>query len=449
MRRRPLVVAAVALLGLGFLSAGGIAAADPVSPPTLAPAATPPVPVPGPSPSRSTGPSPGPSGVPTGPAVHCPRTTGTTIQFCFTYGADRTSWYWKDQHDQAVAVGPLGQRVRLPDPQAADTLPSAVRQGDATKLSAVYFDVLSHGVPMGSRITSFVLRIQEGTAPTGPEQPEFNTQDKVILACPATRIWAAGAAELWDEKPSWSQTGCVKGTPDTSTPPVWTFDLTPIAANWAADPFVSNNGIVFVPRASSQPQEGNYQLNLKVPSRDDTTTPTVNEYDQTKGRTVATVTYAKAGGSHPPAPPPPPPPPAGTGGGSFGGSGGSCCSSGGSGGFGGSGGSTGGTGPVSGGSGSRGGSGSGTTPVTQASPPPIPTVKFPWYVWILLPVGLLGLAAVRSILFEQSQANRPGGAIAAIRVRNAAARGEPSPSSDGGRVVDRIRTIVRGGPGST
>jgi hypothetical protein len=90
--------------------------------------------------------------------------------------------------------------------------------------------------------------------------------------------------------------------------------------------------------------------------------------------------------------------------------------------------------PGSGSSGSGRASSGPTTTLT--SPPPIPTVRFPWYAWILVPVALLCFAAVRSVLFEQTRAGvRPEGVIASIRSRN----GGAGPSSGGamGGIVAR------------
>jgi len=486
--KRPLLAAPIIVaLGLGLvgLAGAGSAAADPIPPPPTAPAevplpapdptlpALPPLPsplptlpIPGGAGSGSPSPSPSPSGtpteLPTGPTTDCPKVTGTTIQFCYQHGFDRTSWYWKDQQYQNVNPGPVNQQLTFPDPQAQDTIPVTIMQSDLDRVSAIYFNLVGHGVPVGATITKFVLQIQEGAAPTGPEQPEYNASGQIVEACPATKIWAAGAAELWDTKPTWSDTGCVKGEVDDSTEaPTWTFDLTPLATEWASDPFTSN-GVVFVPRSSGGPADSNYQINFKIPSRDDSTTPTVNEYDSTKGRTLVTVSYQQAVPSPPPTqspkpepphspkppkpttqpPPPPPPPVGGGGGGSSTGGGSSCCDTGGS--------TGGGTGPVTGGSNTDfgGGGNSGTTPVEQSAPSGFLPVRFPWYAWLVLPVALLALAAVRSILFEQAQGVRPGGVISAIRARNAAARGEPAGSGGsgaGGGVLQRMRQAAREG----
>jgi hypothetical protein len=461
MKRTLFVAATVTVFAFGMLVAG-VAAADPTLPPApgagplpdpTLPVPVPTLPIPGPSDSPSPGPSgstPPPTPLPTGPSIQCPKTTGTSILFCFTYGYDRTAWYWADQQYKNVAVGPANEQLTFPSPQSADTLPENVRQGELNRVSTMYFDLIGHGVPLGAPVTKFVLKIQEGATPTGPEQPEFNAADQVVVACPATKIWAATQADVWSAKPTWSEQGCVKGTPNTATPPVWSFDLTPLAADWATDPFAGNNGIVLVPQTTEDPQGGTYQVNFKIPSRDDSTTTDINEYDSTKDRVVVAMTYGKPTAprpTHTHSTPPPTIPPPHTGGGGGGGGGGistgggggsTCCSTGVGGGT-----DTGSGDTITGGSdlGGTGDTGGNTTPVTQAEPTSVPTVHFPWYVWILLPIGLLALAAVRSILFEQAHGTRPGGVIAAIRARNAAARGE-SATGTGGSVMDRIRRVA-------
>jgi hypothetical protein len=65
----------------------------------------------------------------------------------------------------------------------------------------------------------------------------------------------------------------------------------------------------------------------------------------------------------------------------------------------------------------------GATPVAAARPSSGP--KLPPYVWLLLPVGLLALAAVRSVVLEPVGGARPDGVIAAIRRRNFERRGGP------------------------
>jgi hypothetical protein len=368
---------------------------------------------------------------------------------------DRSSWYWQEQQTQNVPG--TGVILKFESPQSEDTLPVTAQKGEQDRVSAVYFDLISHGIPFGARITKLVLTMEEGTGKNqGAEQPEYNTVDRTILACPVTSIWAAGEAEMWTDRPKVDQAKCVESKHDsTKLPnPTWTWDLSGVAARWAVDPYLANNGVVLIPKiVDSKPDSKQWQVNLKIPARDDSATAAVDEYQLSRGRTFVTMSYAKPRPTHtnpPPTQPPTnppvfqPPPDSGTGGGSnlFGGPP-----------VGGSGGSTGGfSGPPStGGSNAPPPSSSGGSSVPKqrtqlASPAPIPTVKFPWYVWVLLPIALLAIAAVRSVLFEQARAGiRPDGVIAAIRSRNEAAGSQGAMGGILARARELKEGLARGG----
>ena len=370
---------------------------------------------------------------------------------CFQFGLDKTSWFWKEQADQSVPG--TGERLRLPNPQSDDTLPVTAKQGRYDRLSAIYFDLIGHGVPVGARITRAVLTIEEGTGQNqNVEQPEYNVQSKVIEACAIKPVWAEGSAELWNTLPSFKNKECVKGVRHQALVPRWTFDLSRLARKWAISAFLHNNGVMLVPVIKgNKPNDTNWQVNLKIPDRDNSKTAGIDEYRKTRGRAFMSVTYEKPkppkarnpnpNPQSPYVPPPYVPPASGSGGGTnitgappiggvgippYGGSGPVV---------------TGGSNPsapsVSSpttGSGSSGsGNGSSSTPtVTLASPPPVPTVRFPWYAWIVLPVALLCVAAVRSVLFEQSGAGiRPQGVIESIRTRNGTATPAPGGAMSG------------------
>jgi hypothetical protein len=318
----------------------------------------------------------------------------------------------------------------LPDPQAPDTLPVAARGAREDRVSAIRFDLLAHGVPRRATITHLVLSVMEDNrADQGKEQPEFNSENKTIAACPITSGWSRGRAEMWRDRPKTGHGACVEGVRHRGTPPTWTFDLTAMAKNWARRAFVHNDGVMLVPvTKGGKSGDGTWQVNLKLPTRDDPRTARTDEYDRTRGRTAVTLTFSN------------PPRGTGTGRGNFGGTGSGTVNGGsdplfgappigGSGGFGGSG-----SGTVNGGSNppvpvpsaSPTPAGGGATTTRVASPRPIPTVAFPWYAWVLLPVALLCLAAVRSVLFEQTRAGlRPDGVVSSIRERNATAGRAP------------------------
>ena len=340
----------------------------------------------------------------------------------YTYSLDRTSWYWSKQVDQSVELGPAAQRVRLPNPQSDDTLPVAVDNGDLDKVSALYLDLTSRGIQEGSQIIQFMLQIAETDNSSG-EQPEFNTDGKQIQACSITDTWPQGSAETWDLRPPTSKSGCVAGKRTGSGgSQSWTFDLKSIAAPWGQDPFGKNFGVMLLPVVPKDagPDHQKWQINLKIPKKDDPGTP-ANEYNQTKTRVLATVAWTgpviqptgQTGTSTTTTP---------TGTSSSGGT------------------QTFDSGPaystISGGVsptfGTSGGTSTGAAPAGATSSPvpqpvtpvaEIPGAKLPGIVWALLPIGILLIYALRSALLEPV-GMRTEGVIAAIRRRNAAARGE-------------------------
>jgi hypothetical protein len=347
----------------------------------------------------------------------------------FEYGVDRKSWWWEKQSDQEVTVPvPPGapvepsQRVRIPSPQRPDTLPVAVFRGEHERISSLYFDLIARGVTDGSSITSFGFTIEESA--DKHEQPSFRPADATILACRIEGFWPdSDGNEEWKTVPKYNSKACVDGkrkaSGDVAT---WSFAAMSIVKPWGPEPN-QNFGVMLLGDLGKANEDTTWQVNLKIPSRDDAKTAAQDEYQMTKGRVVVSLAFV-------------PGEPKVLGGGSldsggstsFGSSsGGSFSSS--STGFGSSGSSG-----FSGGSG-LGGSGTGaptdednaeskaaSAPVAAAGPPP---PRLPAYVWALLPLGLIALAAVRSVVIEPARGPRPDGVIAAIRLRNAERRGGP------------------------
>ncbi|MBI4259799.1 MAG: hypothetical protein HY658_04465, partial [Actinobacteria bacterium] len=280
------------------------------------------------------------------------------------------------------------------------------------------FSLADRGVVPGSTITQLVLVIEEGRP--GPEFPSFNATEKLIQACKITNFWPPGEAELWETIPPFEEGACAEGTrqegetPDQPT--TWTFDLTALAAEWGTDPF-ANNGVMLVGVPGAGGPQDSWQINLKIPARDDVATPN-NEYDDTQARTYVLLQFQPGApadvGSTPVSP---------VGGSTGGGTttlngdplGGSTAGGAGSGDAGA------GTGFDSTAGGDAGGN--------QEQPPLIPLAgpRFPWYVWLLIPVALAASAAVRAALLEAAPGGRPDGVIAAIRRRGAELRGEAGP----------------------
>jgi hypothetical protein len=204
----------------------------------------------------------------------------------------------------------------------------------------------------------------------------------------------------------------------TGAPPLWTFDLTKISEGWGKDPF-SNNGVMLL--GVLQNAGESWQVNLRIPTKESTAT-TENDYELTKNR--ARLQLAFVPGKEPLIPPvAPPAAPADV-------SGGSGTSS--------SGGSIPSIGGITPSTDLTGASGGGSFPSVDtgiAPPPPLETApqavtapqptepRLPGYVWLLIPAGLLALAAVRSVVLEPVGGTRADGVIAAIRRRNAERRG--------------------------
>lgn len=345
----------------------------------------------------------------------------------FEYASDATNWYWKDQIAETIAVGPVAQEVTLGNPQAPTTLPVAAQAGEPNKISALLFDLVSRGVEPGSSVSSFVFSIVEGGVDVSDRsqpdvQPPFNTQGKAIQACPIVGVWAGGeGAELWEQAPAYDESSCVTGERKVEGGTGrWSFDLSTLAAAWGEDP-LANNGLMLVPVIEGNPAvDGTWQINLRIPQRDDSETGGVDEYSQTKSRVSLKIAFTPATPEEPADPGditggsgfvPVGPPPAGFGGG-FG---------------------TGSNGIAPSGDSQP----SGQTPVAVRQPTrSMP--QLPWYVWVLVPVGLLLTSTVRAVVLEPVGGARTGGVIEAIRAKNAELRGMGSTPA-GRRRFGRLR----------
>ncbi len=354
-----------------------------------------------------------------GPASAAPVEKG---EHPFTYGTDVSSWYWERQIDQEVTppvplpppVPPVSQRVRLPSPQRPDTLPVGVFEAQHERMAAIKFDLAKRGVTPGSTIEELVLQIEESADKN--EQPSVKPDTAKIQACQILDVVSPGENEQFADRPQYSETDCAEGTrevrPAPATP-LWTFDLTELAQPWGHDPF-GNNGVMLLGIVEGGGASETWQVNLKIPARDDADTADVDEYDQTKERTSITLHYV------------PGDPLPGAEGGSLDAGGGSGVAPTGSGSIG-----TGSIPPST----DLTGSGSDVPATSPAAPEATPAAlpvaavtpepRVPSLVWLLIPLGLLGLAAVRSVVLEPVGGPRPDGVIEAIRRRNAERRGAP------------------------
>jgi Bacterial pre-peptidase C-terminal domain len=393
--------------------------------------------------SGGSGGTSGGGGTPTCPGCSINGNSVSEETMYFTYGTDRKDWYWSKQVDQGIQG--TGARLSLPNPQANDTLPVSVDQGAPDKVSAIYFGLLDRGLQPGSSIVEFKLRVQEGDTPSSnvtsnQDQPEYNVQGHQVEACRATEFWPdGGGAELWSGLPKFAKTACVAGKSSGKPGAMfWTFDLTQMAQPWGRNPN-SNFGVVLYPviPKSPGPQDQEWQINLKIPARDNPSTPN-NEYNDTKKRVVATIAFSSPGTGIPTTTPT-----TSTGGGAPSSSGGGGTFTGGGGFGGGAPGSSTTTTTTTTTGGSPGTTTGTSTPVAAIPPPHVPGI-----IWLLVPIGLLGIWAIRQVVLEPIGETRPGGAIAAIRRRNAAARGMPVEESgdmltQAKEATRRARSLIR------
>jgi hypothetical protein len=367
----------------------------------------------------------------------------------FLPGLDVSSWYWERQVDQEVTtppgvtlpppVPPVSNRTRLPSPQRPDTLPVGHQSDGPERKSAIKFDLLERGVTEGSEIKKLLLFMEE--SPDRNEQPQVRPELAKIQACRITEFLTQGENERFEDAPKMDDQDCVEGTREVSSAgaaAVWTWDLTKIAAAWGEDPY-ENYGVMLIGTGTDT-----WQVNLKVP-RKDTPAEEGDQYELSKNRAFITIDFIPGEPIELPEVevPPATEAPAATGtttvpsSTDFPASGS----------------------PVVDPSTDLAGSGDipGATDVAPPAPAPTEQAGFftpqaqgprmPAYVWLMIPLGLLGLAAVRSVVLEPVGGPRPDGVISAIRRRNAERRGGTLIARQGvlARMTGNLKRSVGGG----
>jgi hypothetical protein len=341
---------------------------------------------------------------------------GTALADASKVGVDGTNWFWQSQErrqpseilretglaDLGVGCPPFAPLcpdpvVGLPNPHEAGALPVMVLNGGVEKVSGIHFDLEFLPV-QGAIIDKFTFTVIESIDPRDEFQT-FNADGREILACLIEDILITGedGAEDMDDVPPFDCEGAPKGVRKADADPVvWEFDATELVQPWGDDPF-SINGIMLVPVAADGGISETWQIVLKGPRRDTDATPD-DEQALNANNIKAKIEYTPkpeipddgddggSGGFTPPPPPPPPPPspepspspvPTDTGG------------------------------------------GDGTAePVSNSGP-----VGSMWYIWLLLPAAIFGIAMARAAILEPSGGRRPDGVVAMIRAQNAARRG--------------------------
>ena len=358
------------------------------------------------------------------------------------------AWYWEPQTNQEVAtpVGNVSGQLSNPycpglpsslgappETCAEGRLPVEVLQGDyetPDKVSALAFDLTM--LTIGSEVQSFELELLEAESGCHPAETDTgqkceetdsqNIEGKVVQVCEALEIFGDGEASQYKEMPKFS----CDGTPlvgerkeiknDAKTDPndpdadfLWTFDLTPLAQQWAKKPPLCT---CIMLRPQKPKNEEDDSPNWRV----------VFTGPKFEGGVVTTLKFTP--GEGPTLPPPPPAPP----------STGSTGSSGSSG-------SLGGTTTIGGGleeSSSDLGSGTGDTAApsdsassddplaageTEQAADKVEVEAMPGYVWLAILAGLIGFSLVRSVVLESLTPQRANGVLAQIHRINAGRTG--------------------------
>ena len=174
--------------------------------------------------------------------------TGATV--------DQTGWWSQANAVPAspvpgVTLPPL--TVPAPPSVPAGTIAVGATVGQIDKVAAV---------DIGPEITDGVVEHAVLTIAEAPNGEQLNNtgSEAVIVACPITQFWVGGANGQWSNLPPNSCTSG-KAVGARSADGVWTFDLTPIAAQWLEPGVLSPNGVVLLPEVPS-PSGATFQVVL-------------------------------------------------------------------------------------------------------------------------------------------------------------------------------------------
>lgn len=343
------------------------------------------------------------------------------------------AWYWEPQTQRSVTDPTSGADVVTTGPGNAHfcpgvegaanpeqtckpgRLPVEVVGGDyktPDKISATAFDLSI--APMGSKVNRFTVTYLE--ANDEQSQP-YNAEGQQLQACLVTKIFGGGEARQYKESPKYTcpkdpilgKRTKVKAAKDD--PPIdrfeWTFDLTAPATKWVKQGSFAT-GVMILPVEPKNPGLGDANWRVVLQGSEDS-----------KGvESWLDFIPAKL-----------PSPLAGAGGGGAGGDLGS------------------GGGDLGGGSFETSDTSGGVDDapvVAKGKPAPAadegdaklasqaaPAVPggLPAYVWLGLLAGLLGLSALRSVVFESQSGLRPNGVLAQIHKLNRQRRGGLDPAT--------------------
>jgi hypothetical protein len=160
----------------------------------------------------------------------------------------KTGWWWTVNTETPLDDTPAATNLPAPPWIPATGLPVAAIAGDPQEVSAIEFGA---GVA-DSEIVEYVFSIGESTAPG----TQISSAAATLLACPIDEFWADGRAARWSARPAYDcGDRAVAGVRDEAG--VWTFDLTELAATWAAPGYMGSESVALVP---DQAAGGSFQV---------------------------------------------------------------------------------------------------------------------------------------------------------------------------------------------
>jgi hypothetical protein len=362
------------------------------------------------------------------------------------------AWYWENQKQESVKDPTSGADVITATPGNAffcpgaegvanpeqsckpGRLPVEVLGGDyesPDKVSAVAFDLTM--APIGSKVTKFKATFLE--ASDGQSQ-SYNIDGKKLEACLVTKIFGAGEARRYKERPEFNCSkdrilaSRRKAKPAGNGAPTdrfqWTFDLTAPAKKWVEQGQFATGILIrpFEPKKTG-PDTANWRVVLEGSENP--------KGIQTQFEFIPAKLPDLFGGGD-------------LGGGDLGGGddlGGSTTFS----------------DPATDSGDDLGAGATGTvTPEESSESPTEETAEeprlasdetasvpggLPAYVWLALLAGLVGFSAVRSVVFEHASGVRPNGVLAQIHRLNAERRGTAVATPDGANPLEPLLAGVR------
>lgn len=169
----------------------------------------------------------------------------------------KTGWWYvanEPPPDTGVLAAPKPPTPNVP----AGALPVGAVLGETERVSALEFAI---DAGPGASVESFELALRETATPGATAGTEL----AAVSACQVTEdFWADGEAAAWNARPAFDcEAGKVDGVRDEAG--TWRFDLTALAAEWAAEDSALSPSVVLVEQVEAP---ASFQLAFDGPKLD-------------------------------------------------------------------------------------------------------------------------------------------------------------------------------------